>query len=339
MSSEIDQAFLQDEDDLKHLTSFEILKSATKILKSNPMFMGLTIMSVLPLFVFMVLHEIKISEVMDGVSKFLLPPSFSYTYYFTGDEFEYDENDLRRKHFRVVLELFPFYLVLLPLLEFFSLPLIVNLGVKIYAGEISSSLTVKEIINEVIYKKVNLKGAFITLFWVQLLSICTFAGLIWTVLSHHFIMQYIFLREDFVQILSIGFHSLIFLGILYKFLEWSVLWNMAMVISVLQIEAGLYALELSAYYGKHCKRTGFKLMLMVLSYSFFLRLPFLLARMCNYVIVVTVAVTVIVFGLVFFGSLVKWVALVTYFYECKAQVLLKKANEEAHKAVEVGDLC
>ncbi|XP_021741380.1 uncharacterized protein LOC110707666 [Chenopodium quinoa] len=289
MSSGFDQSFLRNEDDLKHLTSLEILKCATKILKSNTMFMVLTIMSVLPLFVFMVLYEIKISEVMDDVSKFLLPPSFPYTYHFTGER--------------------------------------------------SSSLTVKEITKEGIYKNVILKGAFITLFWVQLLSICTFAGLFWTVLSHHFIMQYLFLREDFVKILSIGFHALIFYGILYKYLEWIVLWNMAMVISMLQIEASLYALELSAYYGKHCKRTGFKLMLMVLSYSFVLRLPFLLARMCNYVIVVTVAVTVIGFGLVFFGSLVKWVALVAYFYDCKAQVSSKKAQEEVHKAVEADDLC
>uniref|UniRef100_A0A803L0G9 Uncharacterized protein n=1 Tax=Chenopodium quinoa TaxID=63459 RepID=A0A803L0G9_CHEQI len=224
MSSGFDQSFLRNEDDLKHLTSLEILKCATKILKSNTMFMVLTIMSVLPLFVFMVLYEIKISE----------------------------KETLSCR----------------------------SIALPVLSGERSSSLTVKEITKEGIYKNVILK-----------------------VLSHHFIMQYLFLREDFVKILSIGFHALIFYGILYKYLEWIVLWNMAMVISMLQIEASLYALELSAYYGKHF------------------------------------AVTVIGFGLVFFGSLVKWVALVAYFYDCKAQVSSKKAQEEVHKAVEADDLC
>ncbi|KAL2927144.1 4-hydroxy-tetrahydrodipicolinate reductase [Bienertia sinuspersici] len=64
-------------------------------------------------------------------------------------------------------------------------------------------------------------------------------------------------------------------------------------------ETGGYALEMSAYYGKHFRQTGFELMLSFLAYNVVLRLPFLVARMFSYVSVVGVdVVIVIVVGLV-----------------------------------------
>lgn len=47
-----------------------------------------------------------------------------------------------------------------------------------------------------------------------------------------------------------------------------------LLISVLGQEYGFGALGMSAYYGRHCKKTGFELMLVIFVYEAFLRLPF-----------------------------------------------------------------
>ncbi|KAL2903214.1 Cellular tumor antigen p53, partial [Bienertia sinuspersici] len=323
----------QNLDPNNHLKLFQILKSAAKNITSNTKLMFLMIISTLPFFIFMIFYEIIIiPKVIDDISNFLIPPSSSYSYnLFNGDEYELDTNDPMRKNFCLLLELFPFYLVLLPMLEIFSLPIIINVAAKMYAGIItqSSSSTLKQEITQVFYHKNNLKGYFITSIWVQLLSICILSGLFWTIISHQFIM-YLFLDSGYtVEVLSFLFHAVIFVGVLYKYLELCSIWNMGMVICVLQKETGGYALEMSAYYGKHFRQTGFELMLSFLAYNVVLRLPFLVARMFSYVSVVGVdVVIVIVVGLVCLGSLVKWVAFVLYYYDCKVKVLFKKVDEE-----------
>lgn len=41
-----------------------------------------------------------------------------------------------------------------------------------------------------------------------------------------------------------------FVAVLFKYLDWSALWNMGMVISVMDEETGNEALEMSSYYAK-----------------------------------------------------------------------------------------
>ncbi|XP_057251825.1 uncharacterized protein LOC104897410 [Beta vulgaris subsp. vulgaris] len=241
----------------------------------------------------------KIPEVKDLISELLVPPLGSYIMYdFDGNDLiSYDVNDARRRVFRFVFELFPLYLIVLPLIELFSSTIIINIAAKICTGNMESVANHYIVTNGFDYDTVTQKGLII-------------------------------------NFMSAGFHAVIFLALLNKYLDWSVSWNMGMVISVLEGENGIDALELSAYYGKHCKQIGFRLMLVFFVYSVALRIPFVLVSMCNYVNV-RIVVTV---GLVCLGSLVKWVALVLYFYDCKAQVWLKK-DDEVGEAVKTDDLC
>ncbi|XP_021727456.1 uncharacterized protein LOC110694599 [Chenopodium quinoa] len=309
---------------VKQLKSFEILKSAVKNFTSNTKFMSFMILSILPFFSFIVFFEIQISEATDAILRFLVPFSMSYDIGFDSDEnislfSTTDENESKRETFRIVFELVPFYLIFLPLLELFSLTIVINISAKVVDAGNTESANLKE----TFYQKNNFKGPFITSLWVQLFSASNLFGLIWAVANHSIIttgFDYSFsdYRYDsviqnniYVNILSILFHTLIALALLYKYLDWSALWNMAIVISVLEGETGLDALEISAYYRKHCKRTGFQ-----------------------------VVVTAIVVVLVCLGSLVKWVTMVLYFYGCKAQAMSKKFDdEEVGQAMKDGDIC
>ncbi|XP_021742268.1 uncharacterized protein LOC110708446 [Chenopodium quinoa] len=337
---------------VKQLKSFEILNSAVKNFTSNTKFLSFVILSILPFFAFIVFYEIQISEATDAILRFLVPTSMSYDIGFDSDEnislfSTTDKNDSKRETFRIVFELVPLYLILLPLLELFSLTIVINISAKVVdAGNMKSTN-----LKETLYQKNNFKGPFITSLWVQLFSASNLFGLIWAVANHSMITarfdysfwnyryESVLPNNVYVNILSILFHTLISLALLYKYLDWSALWNMAIVISVLEGETGLDALEISAYYRKHCKRTGFQLMLIFFVYIVALRLPILLARMCSFV-TVRVAVTAIVVVLVCLGSLVKWVTMVLYFYDCKAQAMLKKFDDEdVGQAVKDGDVC
>lgn len=346
---------------LKQLKAFEILNSAVKNVTSNFKLMILMILSILPFFVFMAFYEIKITEVCDAVLNVLGPTFMSNEIGFDSDEnisliSTYDENDSTRKIFRIILELVPFYLFLLPLLELFSLTVVISISAKIYAAKIYAGKIESTTLKETFYQNNNLKGPLITSLWVMLFSTSTLLGLIWAIADRYIVTfgfdYYLYygyrpyryydsgIQVDLcLNILLLVFHALFFLVLLYKYLDWSSLWNMGMVVSVLDGISGLDALQMSAYYRKHCKRTGFQLMLMFFIYSVVVRLPFLLARMCNYEGVRVVA-TAIVLVLVCFGSLVKWAAIVLYYYDCKAQMLLKKVDdEEMGKAVKSGDIC
>ncbi|XP_021842754.2 uncharacterized protein [Spinacia oleracea] len=121
--------------------------------------------------------------------------------------------------------------------------------------------------------------------------------------------------------------KVIFLGLLYKYLEWSAFWNMSMVISFMDEQTGIEAFGMSDYYGKHCKKTGFQLMLGFFVFGNVLRLPCLYAGLCTGS-VAGVLITCIVIMMVSLSNLVKWVAFLVYFQYCKQQTMEKKLDDQ-----------
>lgn len=51
-------------------------------------------------------------------------------------------------------------------------------------------------------------------------------------------------------LLAMFYALFFFVAVLFKYLDWSALWNMGMVISVMDEETGNEALEMSSYYAK-----------------------------------------------------------------------------------------
>uniref|UniRef100_A0A803LJ62 Uncharacterized protein n=1 Tax=Chenopodium quinoa TaxID=63459 RepID=A0A803LJ62_CHEQI len=140
-----------------------------------------------------------------------------------------------------------------------------------------------------------------------------------------------------VKIITI--HSVIFFGLLYKYLEWSALWNMSMVISVMGEQTGIAAFGMSNYYGKHCKKIGFQLMPGFFVFGHVLRLLCLYARSYDENLA-DLWITCIVIVLVLVGNLVKWVAFLLYYYYCKQQIMGKKVDDhnKLEKSVNAADL-
>lgn len=125
----------------------------------------------------------------------------------------------------------------------------------------------------------------------------------------------------------------IFVFLLAKYIEWSAIWNMGMVISILDKNQGYIAIGVAAYLSRGSRKLGFSLMLVFFALKVAFGLP------CFYALwnggscgdlgnVVSV-------GLKCVGDIVMWVVLMVYFYDCKRQFLEKKIDLENNgKAIE-----
>ncbi|PON59314.1 Transmembrane protein [Parasponia andersonii] len=224
-----------------------------------------------------------------------------------------------------IIQLGSLYLVPLHLLELSTVLVIVDLASKIY-NEDTSSLTLKGMIEKPFYGT-RLKGSLITFVYVIFLSTCTLLGLIWLVTTY-----FVVLRNPSYDILSGLVCGTAFVLLLRKYLEWHALWNMSLVISILEGLYGVEALALSAYFSKGNERRGFVLMLVFFVWGQSLRLP------CLYFGCFQTELWIVPqMSLFCFGNVLKWVACVVYFHECKNRTLEKKSNEDVGIKVEAVD--
>ncbi|KAF9624612.1 hypothetical protein IFM89_012034, partial [Coptis chinensis] len=111
--------------------------------------------------------------------------------------------------------------------------------------------------------------------------------------------------------------------LILKWMDWSVVWNMSILFSVLDDKHGVEAFEASGYFSRGNKKRGFQLMLIFFVWRIVLRLS------CVYVgghekwigLVATSFLSCV-------GNVMKWVVCVVYFYDCKKRVLEKKVDVE-----------
>ncbi|XP_018436777.1 uncharacterized protein LOC108809132 isoform X2 [Raphanus sativus] len=129
-------------------------------------------------------------------------------------------------------------------------------------------------------------------------------------------------------------HGTVFIVLAVKFGKWSAGWNMGLVVSVLEEEdgkGGIYgtnALSLSYWYGRGHEKRDLLMMLMFSVFAIVTRMPCLYSTCSERSSGNGVLYTGIYVGLICVGNVVKWVACVVSYYDCRARVLEKKDDVE-----------
>ena len=171
----------------------------------------------------------------------------------------------------------------------------------------------------------RLKGPLITSIYVLLLSSLISFGLV-------SLSPYLFAAKALVSVFFMVPFLAIFIALLIKYIEWSAVWNMGIVISILEEKQGDVAIVVSSYLSRGSRLCGFVLMLIISVWSIVLRLA------CLYAGWETrgsgVMRTTVQTGLVCLVNVLKWVIFVVYFYNCKKQSFEKKSATEEGSAVE-----
>ncbi|PON98925.1 hypothetical protein TorRG33x02_051620, partial [Trema orientale] len=186
------------------------------------------------------------------------------------------------------------------------------------------SMTLKDMIKRRIDGK-RLRGSLITFCYVILLSSCILLGLIW--LAAIYFVVFSNLENEILRALVFGITFGIALRI---YLVSTALWNMSLVISILEEGInGFKALALSAYFSKGNERRWVVLMLVFFIWGQSLGLPCLYLGCFG-----TQCWILLQISLFCFGNVVKCIACVIYFHDCKIRILEKKVDEEIGRKVE-----
>ncbi|KAG5017242.1 hypothetical protein JHK82_022868 [Glycine max] len=128
---------------------------------------------------------------------------------------------------------------------------------------------------------------------------------------------------EFLRVVR-GNCSVAFAKVLRMYLEWSAMWNMSLVISVLEGIYGVDAFSSSTYFSRGCHRRGLFLMMIFFAWGHLLRLP------CYHVGGYEQGNAIFVqVGLFCMVNPLKWVACMIYFHDCKERKLKKKTDEES----------
>ena len=296
---------------------FDILKEALIITFKNFNFIIFILLTSLPLFGFMVYYESFLQETLVETYD-ILKQSPGYSGW-PVPNFIY--NKMTKHVFYELLQLGFLYLVPLHLLELCTVIVTVDLSSKIHAQE--RPMTLKEMILKPIYGA-RLGGTFITSICVLHLSTCTLLGLIWLV------TYYVILGNSMIEVFLAVFYGVAFVALLTKYLEWSAMWNMSIVISVLEGIYGYEAFALSAYFSKGSERRGLILMIVFFVWGLGLRLPCLYFGCYEGWLGISVQIS-----LFCLRNVLKWLVCMVYFYDCKKRTLEKKFGEEVEQDVEL----
>ncbi|KAL3723175.1 hypothetical protein ACJRO7_035365 [Eucalyptus globulus] len=105
--------------------------------------------------------------------------------------------------------------------------------------------------------------------------------------------------------------GLLFVALFKKYTEWSAIWNVGFVISILEEKHGDIALGVAAYLSRGSRRKGFALMLAGL------------------------VATIMQVSLVCLGNVVKWSVFMVYYCDCKKRFLEKKIDVKEGKAAQL----
>lgn len=299
---------------------FDIIKQAPAIFSKN--FIIFIFLTSLPLFFFMVYYEISLQRTLVDASNILKLRS--------GDAYSYSAIPVKStKDFdHELVRLGLLYLVPRHLLELCAVIATVDLASKIHAEE--RVTTLKEMIRRPIYGS-RVRGTFITSLYVLFFSNCTLSGLIILVTSYFGVWR----RSMFAEFFLV-FYGPICVALLTKFLEWSAVWNMSIVISVLEGTFGTEALLHSAYFSRGSERRGQLLMLVFFVWGQGLRLSSLYFGCYNieggsWGIAAQV-------GLLCLGNVLKWVVFMLYFYDCRKRTFEKKVDVELGRVTKAVDV-
>ncbi|PPD77655.1 hypothetical protein GOBAR_DD25419 [Gossypium barbadense] len=151
------------------------------------------------------------------------------------------------------------------------------------------------------------RGILVTSMYVQFVSNGFLLGSTWLMMNY-----YVIVRSFCYNVFTAAFLRICGVGLVVKFLEWMVMWNMSIVISTSEEVHGVDALGLSAYLCRGKERRGFWL-----TFVFFVSrigLRFVCFNNGSYGKRWWMILGV---SLICLGKVIKWVVCVMYFYHCK----------------------
>ncbi|BFG16461.1 hypothetical protein CerSpe_027350 [Prunus speciosa] len=301
------------------LEAFDILRKALIISARNINFFIFTILTSLPLFFFLVYYEIFLQNFLVEIFEIVKQsPGYDYCYSIWPTGLNVDiTRKLNKEFLDELIQLCLLYLVPLHLLELSTVLVIGDLASKIYTEE-GPMMSLKEMVNKP-FDKARLKGTFITSVYVLFLSTCILLGLI-SLVTTYFVVLRNFGCDVFFAALCLP----AFVGLLALYLALSAVWNMSLVISMLDGVHGTGALALAIYYSRGSEWCGLRLMLVFFAWGEGLRLPCLYFGCYEgeYGIVAQISLFCL-------GNVLKWVVCVVYFYDCKNRAFKKKECVES----------
>ncbi|EXB82620.1 hypothetical protein L484_027799 [Morus notabilis] len=301
-----------------------ILKQAAKLFAKNPSFIIFTVLTSLPFFFFLVYYETFLQGFLVKTSQILLQRRYDNFRYNWPIPFE-SERKLDKGFSYQLIQLCSLYLLPLHLFELSTVLVIVDLASKIYREE-EIWMTFKDMVQRPIHGT-TLRGSFVTFVYITILSTCYLLGLIWLVT-----LYFVVLRNPLCDVIFGLLCGIAFMFLLRIYLEWSAMWNMSLVISILEGVYGVEAMALSNYFSRGNERRGLILMLVFFVLGVSLRLSCLLFGCLG-----SERWIVAQIGLFCLGNALKWVACVVYFHDCKNRIMEKKVDEEVGKKVEAVD--
>ncbi|KAJ7943623.1 Transmembrane protein [Quillaja saponaria] len=296
------------------LEVIDILKEAVQIYFRNINFIIFTFLISLPLLCFLIYFETYLQGTLAEFIEILyqLPVKPAYRLFIPENITQRLSKDFSLKLIRLGF----LYLAPLHVIELGTVIVSVNLASKVRSEE--RKLTLKEMFRNP-FDIFKFKGTFITSIYVILLPSCTLLVLIWIVISYCMILWDSSFYILFRVICGVG------LGQLLKvYLVGTAVWNMSILISILEGVHGFKALALAEHFSRGSQQQGFLLMFIFLVWGVCLRLP------CLYVGCYKEGYGIVLqTGLFCIGNLLKWVVCMVYFYGCRRnhQLLENKIEE------------
>lgn len=310
----------------KNMDILDILKQTLTIYFKNINFIIFTFLTSLPFFLLMLYFETLFQQILVQTPKIIssLPFQQKEEIVFISLDSD-DELHINNPYITVpsfgsyylplLIQLGLIYSVPLHLLEFFSKVLTMDLASKlIISSEEKTIMSLKHMFQNSIDLS-TMKGTFVTSLYTLVLSNCLLIAFPWIV-SNCF-----GLASTFWCYMIFGTICFVAIGkLLIVYLEWSAIWDMSIVISVLEGIYGIGALRVSYYFSSGNHKRGLVLMLVFFVFGGFLRL-FSIYFECykgGSGIFLQIGILTVV-------NTLKWVACVVYFNDCKERKMEKKA--------------
>lgn len=289
----------------KRLGFFEIIKESFEIPFKNPSFILFTFITSLPLFCFLVLYEIILQHILIKTGKFLQQFDDEYLKLL-------DIGNLLEEISPKILLLGFLYLVILHCQDLFNTTATVDVASIIYSEE--KPISLKDMFLRHV-KETRFKGPLIT-------SICSLSLALLVSLGLLSFATYMYLTST--SVLFMLLFGVLFMALFGKFMEWSAIWNMGIVISILEEKQGDVALLVSSYLSRCNRAGGFFLMFGFFAWRFALRFSCLYEGWNNGGS--SLVVTAAHINLVCMSNVLKWLSILVYFYDCKKQRTCEKAG-------------
>ncbi|XP_057421870.1 uncharacterized protein LOC130715767 [Lotus japonicus] len=340
----------------KNLEVLDILKETLTIYVKNINFIIFTILTSLPFFCVMVYFEILLQKtvidtpeilsllpfyekhvvytyVMDTPENLSLQPPFNekhdiYMYVSEFDSFVLQnstDKSFSKDYLPVLIQLVLIYFVPLHVLELCSAVITTDLASKLRSDSEENNMSLKQMFQKSTDISI-MKGTFITSLYMLFLSASLLMAFPW-IFSNCYGLSEVFGGYIFFAIIccvAIG-------KLLMMYLEWSAIWNMSIVISVLDGVYGPGAFRVSYFFSRGNQKRGLLLMLVFFIFGFCLRLISLSMECYKGGIGIFLQI-----GVLTVVNTLKWVSCVIYFCDCKKRKMEKRVDEELGNDLESG---